>query len=64
MKELFLSQEAESPMAADLMASPDYGKAPRSTPGTREDIWNRLIRLAARKRREHLRAPILFGLSF
>jgi hypothetical protein len=33
MKQLFLSQEAESSMAADLMASRGYGEGLRSTPG-------------------------------
>ena len=46
MKQLFLSQEAESPMAEDLLAAPPgYGEAPRSTPGKRGEMWNRLIEI-------------------
>jgi hypothetical protein len=39
MKQFFLSQEAESSMAADLMASRGYGEGLRSTPGyVRENV--------------------------
>ena len=44
MKQLFLSQEAESTMAVDLMAAPPaMVKRCVQHPGTRGEIWNRLI---------------------
>jgi hypothetical protein len=50
MKQLFLSQEAENPMAMDLMASPGYGKRCVQPGRRREEIWNRLIEIRGEKR--------------
>jgi hypothetical protein len=44
MKRLFLSQQAESPMAMDLMASPGYWKRCVQHPA-RERKWDRLIEI-------------------
>jgi hypothetical protein len=46
MKQLFLSQEAESPMAVNLTASPRLMVKRRvQHPCTRAEMWNRLIEI-------------------
>ena len=46
MKQLFLSQEAKSPIAVDLMASPPaMVKRCVQHPGRRGEMWNRLIEI-------------------
>jgi hypothetical protein len=44
MKQLFLSQQAESPMAMDLMASPGYWKRCVQHRDAR-GMWDRLIEI-------------------